>query len=101
MTTDRDMARRIHGNENMPPDDMEDYVKANHRIAAQVCSHDGTLFDMDCMVDMSRILGYPVSWELYHYYNEHLEYDLMTECESPDAPITLANLAETFEKTRS
>lgn len=37
MTTDRDMARRIHGNENMPPDDMEDYVKANHRIAAQVC----------------------------------------------------------------
>lgn len=64
-------------------EDMRAYAAAHPAIALEVARHDGTLFDMDCMVDLEKALGEAPSWDLYSFINGRLSEDVMTFLDQP------------------
>lgn len=59
-------------------EDMHSYADAHPAIALEVARHGGTLFDMDCMVDLEQALGAAPTWDLYTFVNDRLDEDVMT-----------------------
>ncbi|MBT1162579.1 hypothetical protein [Bifidobacterium sp. SO1] len=62
---------------------MFDYCYQHSNAAIETMSHNGTLLDLDCIVELERTLGIPVSWTLYTYINAHVSGDLLALCEDP------------------
>lgn len=68
--------------QRIAPDDDISYMTNNLGMAVDVAHRGGTLLDMDTMVELSRVLRFQVSYELYSYLNGRYESDLMGLCES-------------------
>ncbi|MEQ6146381.1 hypothetical protein ABKP95_02770 [Bifidobacterium longum subsp. longum] len=67
--------------QRIAPDDDISYMTNNLGMAVDVAHHDGTLLDMDTMVELARALRFQVSYELYSYLNGRYKSDLMGLCE--------------------
>lgn len=69
-------------------DDMCEYVRDNPHAAQETYRHQGTLFDMDCLVDMSVVLERPVDWAEYAYVNGRISEDVLSYCEDRETART-------------
>lgn len=65
------------------PESMADYVRENMFAAMETYRNNGTLYDLDCLVALSAVLGYPVSFPLYKSLNAKYDSDLLALCENP------------------
>lgn len=59
-----------------------DYIAGNLGGAVEVVSHGGTMFDLDNIVQLERLLGMEVSYELYSYLDGC--YDNLMEVSQDD-----------------
>ena len=66
-------------------EDMRAYAAAHPAIALEAARHNGTLFDMDCMVDLEKALGEAPSWALYTFIGNRLDEDVVTFLDQPEA----------------
>lgn len=84
MTTLNDIASKAAKRIDSGNDPIDVYCIENLPAALDVARHDGTLYDLDCMVALGDVLGSPASWELYHFLNGRYPFDLLALCENPD-----------------
>ena len=61
------------------------YAESNPMEAIEVASHNGALFDLDDMVNIKNIVGFPITFDLYRHINTHYDGSLM-ELDKEDLP---------------
>lgn len=63
----------------------KDYINENFGVALDV-AHDGNcMSDLDCIVHLSKLLGFKVSYNLYCYIDNHYDESLL-ELTKEDLP---------------
>lgn len=50
-----------------------DYIDSHFGEALEVLKNDGSIYDLDNIVNLQSILGFHVSYDLYHYMNNRCE----------------------------
>lgn len=65
--------------------DYADYLESNPTEALETAANGGCLLDIDNMVHVKSLIGYPISYSLYRHIDKHADGGLM-ELEEEDIP---------------
>lgn len=75
---------------------LVEYLELNASEAVEVAKNGGDIYDLDNMLHLRELLGFSVSYNLYHYIDNHYDGGIL-ELEKEDFP-ALVWLVEDYVK---